>query len=388
MKPNSRILLPGLLTLLLTFAGAVSASLGDLYAAEVPVASDSPEERNTALGQAMQEVLVRLSGRADVAGRRAAASVIERAPSLVQQFRYRVDEGLLGTAGSEPAPPQRYLWAKFDKLAVDRLLRDSDIPVWGARRPRVLLWLAVEQGSGRSLLNAENDLGTRRILLNSAYQRGMPLQLPLMDLQDQAALSAADLWAGYEAALRQASARYPHDVILSGRLRAAGKDRWSAEWTLWGRDDQDSFATSGLSWAASLAAGIGGAQDRLATRYAPAAGGDGPDRVRVLFTGVDSLPAYGRLLEILKGREAITRINLRETQGDTLRMDIWVRGGRNALARMLSLGGEFFLQPDSVPGVTPPDAAETQGGVEPPPAEPVDMTFSFLPSLAGVDEAR
>jgi hypothetical protein len=387
MKPNSRILLSGLCALLLAFGGSVAASLGDLYAAEVPVASDSPDERNTALGSAMLQVLVRLSGRADVAGQRAAASVMQRAPSLVQQFRYRVDEGLPGTDGRAQSSPQRYLWAKFDKVALDRLLRESDIPVWGARRPQVLLWLAVERGSSRNLLNPENDLETRALLLDKAYQRGMPLQLPLMDLQDQAALSAADLWAGYEAALREASARYPHDVILGGRLRALGPDRWSAEWTLWDRDEQDSYSTGGLSWAATLAAGLDGAQDRLAIRYAPAAGGDGPDRVRVRFTGVDSLPAYGRLLEILQGREAITRINLRAAQDDTLRMDIWVRGGRNALARMLSLGGEFFLQPDADPGAGPGGGGPT-GGVETPLEAPVDMTFSFLPSLAGVDQAR
>jgi len=387
MKSNSRIVLLGLLVLLVFLASRVYASLGDLYAAEVPVSSDSAEVRNAGLERAMQQVLVRLSGRADVAGQSAAGSVVQSAPSLVQQFRYRVDEPVPGADGEEIGSAQRYLWAKFDKVAVDRKLRESGIPVWGSRRPRVLLWLAVERGSSRSLLNTEIDMQAREVLLDRAYQRGMPLQLPLMDLQDQAALSAADLWAGYEAALREASTRYPHDVILGGRLRAQGEDRWSAEWTLWDRDDQESFATRGVSWSAALASGINGAQDLLANRYAPAAGGSGPDRVRVRFTGVDSLPAYGRLLEILKAREAIVRINLRESQDAGLLMDIWVRGGRSALVRMLSLGGEFFLQSELEGGVPSGVPGSPQGVVDPQ-TLPADMTFSFLPSIAGVDEAR
>ena len=41
-----------------------------------------------------------------------------------------------------------------------------------------------------------------------AAYRGMPLQLPLMDLEDQAGLTPADVWSGYQPGIRQASARY------------------------------------------------------------------------------------------------------------------------------------------------------------------------------------
>jgi len=356
---------PVLLCLLWLISAAAHAQLGDLYAAEVPVVDDTQEVRNQGLSQALQQVMVRLSGSADVAGHPAAGDVLRRAGSLVQQYRYRLDDAL---------PPQRYLWAKFDKGAVDRLLRQAGIPVWGATRPRVLLWLAIEQGSARRLLNLENMPETRSAVIAKAAARGMPLQLPLMDLQDQAALSAADIWADYEAAIREASARYPHDVILTGRLRESGSGAWSADWGLWERGEQETFTLRGLALESALLSGIDGTQNRLAARYVPAVGSAGPEALTVRFTGIDSLQAYGRLLQILHGQESITRFDLRQVEGDTLLIELWVRGGRSALARVLSLGGELFLQPQQAL----PDAMPEAAGQETEAPQAVDMTFSYL----------
>lgn len=363
-----------LLLVLSPLLSSARADLNDLYAAEVPVENDSPSVRNQALGSAMAKVLVRLSGRTDVLGHPEAAAVTARAPSLVQQFRYRIEQD-----PDEPAPAtaQRYLWAKFDKVALDRLLRDSDIPVWGGRRPRVLLWLAVERNGERNLLNFETNPATRDLAQSAADERGVPLQLPLLDLIDQAALGPADLWAGYEAAIREASARYSHDIVLTGRLRELGDERWAADWTLWTPDGQDDYSQRGLNLGAALQAGLNVAQDRLAARYAPSVGGDGPERLRVRFNGVDTLQAYGRLMRILDRLEVVSRLNLRGADSLGLSADLWVIGGASALSRSLALGGELFLQP-AQEGLSP--ATE---GVVSPSGMPIDMTFSFLPRVSG-----
>ena len=69
-------------------------------------------------------------------------------------------------------------------------------------------------------------------MLAGAQRRGMPLQLPLLDLEDQTQLTPADLWSDYQPAIRQASARYPHDVIVVGRLRAQTDGRWRGAWSI------------------------------------------------------------------------------------------------------------------------------------------------------------
>lgn len=377
MKHSRYTLVIVILLVFFPWVTSARAELNDLYAAEVPVENDSPSVRNQALGRAMAKVLVRLSGRTDVLGHPEAGAVTARAASLVQQFRYRIEEQASDRDAQTSRPAQRYLWAKFDKVALDRLLRESGIPVWGSRRPRVLLWLAVERNGKRSLLNFETNPGTRDLVQQSADDRGMPLQLPLLDLIDQAALGSADLWAGYEAAIREASARYPHDTILTGRLRDQGGETWAVDWTLWTRDGQDEFSQRGRNWIAALQAGIDEAQDRLAARYAPSVGGDGPERLRVRFDGVDNLQAYGRVMQILGGLEVVSNVNLRGSDPLGLSVDLWVLGGSGALSRSLALGGELLRQPAQERLLPPGDTAMS------PPQMPVDMTFSFLPRVSG-----
>jgi hypothetical protein len=278
------------------------------------------------------------------------------------------------------------LWARFDKAGLDRMMRAANLPVWGANRPRVLVWLADERGGQRQLLSLEGDLELRDALRAKANSRGMPMQLPLMDLLDQSVLSAADLWAGYEAAIREASERYPHDVILSGRVRDLG-GRWEAQWTLWDRVGTDDFSARTGERTEAVLSGIDAAQDLLASRYAPASSGEGSGYIRARFIGVDSLPSYGRLMQILRAQESITRINVRGSREDSLYLDLWVRGGENALLRILSLGGELrqvppeelpqqqVIKPVAVTGQAPGAAVEKPVATE---FLPADVTFNFF----------
>ena len=57
------------------------------------------------------------------------------------------------------------------------------------------------KGGARTLLSSGNEPAARAAAVAQAQQRGMPLQLPLMDLEDQGKLTAADLWSDYRAAI-------------------------------------------------------------------------------------------------------------------------------------------------------------------------------------------
>ena len=158
----------------------VAEDAGDLFVAETQVADEGSETRNTALSQLLATVLARVSGNTGIAGQPAAKDLLASAPSLVQEYRYR-------TEGAEDKPV-RYLWARFDQSAVERMMRERNLPVW-VQRPRVLLWVATERTGKRVLLNLEHEPQARAAVVGRARERGMPLQLPLMDLEDQTKLT-------------------------------------------------------------------------------------------------------------------------------------------------------------------------------------------------------
>ena len=339
----------GLLLACLPFF-AVAESAGDLYAAEMVVADEGSETRNTALSKLLATVLVRVSGNTGVAGQPAARELLGAAPSLVQQYRYRSAE--------QDGALVRYLWARFDQPVVDRMMRERNLPVW-VQRPRVLLWLATEQSGQRMLLNLENDPQARAAIEAQAQQRGMPLQLPLMDLEDQVKLTAADVWSDYQAGIRLASARYPHDLILTGRLRPQGGDRWSGVWSLLDADGSQSFQTPAQALSEVLMFAVDQAQNLLAARYAPMPGAGGTGTL-VRFDDVYDLAAYGRLVALLDALQPVSQVALRHVNHDSFVFEFQLRGDKQDLVRALGSSGRLVaepgpmrLAPPAVPSATP-----------------------------------
>lgn len=313
------------------------AALGerDLYAAEAQVADEGSATRNAALSGLLGEVLVRVSGNAGIAGQPGARELLDAAPSLVQQFRYRSAERDGGVV--------RYLWARFDQPTVERMMRERNLPVW-VQRSRVLLWLATERGGQTALLNLDNEPQARAALLAQAQRRGMPLQLPLMDLEDQTQLTPADLWSDYQAGIRQASARYPHDLIVTGRLRGQADGRWSGSWSMLDPQGAQGFQVPAQGLPAALAAAVDRVQDLLAARYAPMPGAGGASVTRVGFSGVHDLAAYGRLLGLLERLEPVARLALRHAEGDRFMFEFQLRGSAQDLARALAGSGQLIAE--------------------------------------------
>src|SRR5215468_5510557 len=100
--------------------GSVLAAAG-LYSAQVPVASQSDEDRAEALKTGLSQVMVRVSGEAGVLSKPEVAKALGQAERYVQQFQYQQD------IVNEGGQPQVHLTliAQFDRGAVDRLLRGT-----------------------------------------------------------------------------------------------------------------------------------------------------------------------------------------------------------------------------------------------------------------------
>lgn len=325
-----------LLLVLAIHAAAAAASTPQLYAGEIAVADESSAARNAALSELLSGVLVRVTGNAALGGQAAVREILAAAPSLVEQYRYRTLE--------REGELVRLLWARFDRQAVERMLRERGIPVW-TQRPRVLLWVGTEQGAQRSLLRLDEVPAARAALLARAEQRGMPLQLPLLDLEDQGRLTPADLWSDYQPGISQASARYPHDQVLSGRLRDLGGGRWSGVWSLADRSgDVQSFEIAPQALPEALAAAVDRAQDLLAARYAPLAGSaSGGTLVR--FAGVAELDDYARLLALLRDLDGVSAPVLRRVEGDDFTFELTAAGGADNLPRALAASGQLLAEP-------------------------------------------
>ncbi len=336
-----RCVLPALLSgILLSLLIVSTAMADDLFVAQTPVTDEDSETRNGALKLMLADVLIRVSGNTGIAAQPAAKAVLDAAPSLVQQYRYETTQ--------QDETVERVLWARFEQGSVERMMRENGLPVW-SQRPRVLLWLATERAAQRALLNLDGEPQAMAALRARAAYRGMPLQLPLMDLEDQAGLTPADVWSGYQPGIRQASARYPHDLIVTGRLQAQSGKRWRGAWTMFGRDGEQTFDTPAQPLDDALAFAVDQIQNLLAARYAPISGTHSAGGTLVRFADVYDLAAYGRLTALLQGLAPVSKVALRDVVADAVYVELRLRGSEDDLRRALDTSIELVPDPGGAP---------------------------------------
>ncbi|MCK9529843.1 MAG: DUF2066 domain-containing protein [Gammaproteobacteria bacterium] len=337
MKP-ARLFLVFFLSLL-TFAPVRADEVRNLYEAETPVVNQGAEERQRALAVTFEQVLAKVSGFGAVAAEPALAEALVTPEQYVQQFLYR-----------EPQPGQLNFWARFDQAAVNALLRKQQLPVWGAVRPATLMWLAVEERGERRLVGA-NEQGEVAVAVTAqADRRGLPLHLPLLDLQDLARIQPSDVWGDFRDVIQSASARYNAQAVLAAALLRDG-DRYRARFTLYQNELALRWEQAG-SLDEVMAAGVGRATDEIAAAYTQAV--VSASDVTVQVSGVQSLRDYVRAMAYLDGLSGVSHVELVLVQGDHAVYRLTLQGAAQALVQAIALGDT--LSPDPAPGLLPAQA--------------------------------
>lgn len=300
---------------------ATAATVPDLYAAEVAVLDRTEEVREMAFQDCLATVLIKVTGDRQIISNPDIVELLGMAPSLVAQYRYTAD----GT-----------LWASFDGNALERMLREAGLPVWGSDRPSLLMWLAVDWGGGsRGLITADEETDLRASIERTASSRGLPIIWPLFDSTDRAEMSFSDLWGGFSENIEAASARYNPGGVLVGRASQGSNSRLNVRWTLEVGDMTE-------EWRGGLSAGIHQVADRLARRFAirdqGAIGG-----LTIAVTGLGSLADYGRVYDYLSGLSLVSHIRVARVADSTVMFNLELLGDAGRLPRIVDLSN--ILQP-------------------------------------------
>ena len=252
----------------------------------------------------------------------------------------------LGTLRNHPetrlkVQPDQLLRVQFDANAVMRVLRQHRLPIWGSTRPAVLVWLGLEQGGRRNLASADAEPKAWAALQRGAEARGLPLLLPLFDLEDHDQLQAGDLWGDFEPRIRAASARYAPDAILVAAASQRGGG-WRLRWTLYQDDDKTEWTTAG-DLAQALAAGVERSADVLVARYAPMDAAVSAETLQLRVSGVSDLAGFGRLQAQLQSLDLVKRVRPLLIEPEASLFELELAGSVQALEQALTLGG--LLEP-------------------------------------------
>lgn len=295
----------------------------EVFAAEVEL----PERGGlpAAFDAALERVLIKASGSPALGTASARRSITRDSGALVSRYSTLADNQVR---------------VEFDREALQAALDAAGQPVWGAERPLVALWYAVDAGAGnRELLGEVAETAgagdepvdaLRQQLLDAAEARGLPVVLPLLDGEDRRRISFADVWGEFAEPLRVASARYEADALLVGRARSFDPDARRVRWRLFvGREV--------VAWEGTPAAGPAQAADYFAQRLATFAGAAG--QVRLEVGNIDTLAKYGRLRRYLLGLSVVAGASIVRVDDDRIEFELTVRGDANRLREALDSGG-------------------------------------------------
>ena len=323
------------LGLLLVAAAARAEIVKDLYSAQVPVADQSPAQLASASRAALEAVFVKVSGSASVLRNPVVAAALPGARQHVQQYSYNKDPAVPGGLLAEML---------FDRSYVNNLMIESGAPVWTANRPTVLVWLVKEEAGVQQFVNAETDPALVAQLRREFSHRGVPLQLPLYDLVDTAALSVEQARALNSAALEQASSRYQLQDVLVGGVALQSDGRVTGKWNYFSGSDRSQRSATAESEALFVREGVGLVAEAMAARYAVAASAQDVG-LAMSVTGVTSYADYAAVVSWLESLELVERADVESVQGDRILVRLQAQAAADQLATVIELNKQLVPIP-------------------------------------------
>ncbi|WP_052101272.1 DUF2066 domain-containing protein [Novilysobacter arseniciresistens] len=327
--------------LLATFAAQAQRVEGDraaargVYSAEVEVNGQGAGERDAAFARALAQVLGKLSGDRTAASRPGVGQELRQAGRYVEGYDYRQDEGV--SASGAPSF-KTTLVVRFDREQVDSLAAALGLPVWPQPRPKPVLWLAIDDGTGPKLVGLPKAAAARTTL-QRAEQRGFRLGLPNGSAAENALVGA--IWRGDTAAVARASRRYSPPMQLIGKLyRHDGG--WKADWIF--VDDGrvlSRWSETGGNALRVMATGADGAADALMERYAKAPETGPAGTYRIAFTGLDSADDYVRLSGYLQRLAVVRGLTPLQATPGSVAFDVELISGVSGFNRLVA-GGDVL----------------------------------------------
>jgi hypothetical protein len=319
MVPMSRTLFGCSLALMIFMAiwsgTAVAVTRVDLYSETVEVEARDYAARLKGYQEALARVLVRSTGRRDIANEAGIAGLVKGANRLVLQYRF-LEDGRMNVS--------------FDGPVIERFLSSNKLTLWSRERPKTLIWLAMDNGAGaRTLVGGEQAAQAKEFLEGLAQVRGMPVVFPIMDSVDMAAVPFVDVWGGFSDKVMQGSERYQPDAVLIGRALRDAAGYWSVRWSL-------HFDGQVQTFNGTIDDGVQVSADWFARQFAIELD-SGPSRVQMHIIGIEDVEQYGRVQAYLRDLSMVRSLRVLQASADDVVFDLTLGSSLQVLRRAMAL---------------------------------------------------
>ena len=322
---------------------AFAIEVEGLYQGSVPVSSrDSERERNRAFTEAFRQVLLKVTGSPEILTQPQVRQAINNADEYVDTWSYAtVSTSLESTIEAIEQTPGEELNVTFFEPEVLSLLESAELPLWPVNRPYTLIWLVIqdELGQRKLLSSSVQDYDDILALLKTeADKRGLPILLPVLDIEDMRAVSPDDVWNMYGEKLIQASARYQSESVLVVRMFRALGGEVLGESNYYFRDQILSLESFEEPAENFLRSSISMAAIELSAYYAISLSGtDSSIKVHLTVEGILDVEDYAGLLEYVGRLTDVNAYQIASVDNETIELILSTGGQLRQLVETIAL---------------------------------------------------
>ena len=320
--------------LLLCYSGnSLSIEVQGLFEAEVITKSRSLEDRNNAIREALIIVLKKILVGENIQENPTVQIALDDAARYTTKFQYS-----LIPSGTGDKSSARVMRVKFDEYALMRLMRSSSLGIWSAIRDETLVWLVIDdEGGKRQIYNEEQMPEIANALSKAVKRKGLPILIPLMDLEERQQISVNDILGAYSERLFEVSDRYGTASMLIGRVNK-NKKCWASEWAFYFDNNVKQWTKQCSSLDESILSGIQGAYDKLSRYFAVKPEAVELGTIILKVSGIKGMTDMSKVTDYLTSLPIIESVNWLKVESGVNYYRIKTSSSRRAFESTVGLG--------------------------------------------------
>lgn len=312
-----------------------AVTISNLYRAEIilPLVDSEKKLINKAFKQAIEEVLVKVSGNLDGVVR-VLPKAQKSAASWVAQHSITTEQDLMEIEG-EFYPVKRVV-VDFYAQSINDYLFSNKMAVWGANRPSLLLWIVEQDDFVRQVSGAQSPSDLLNLVAADAALKGLPIYAPLQDELDKQAVSVSELWGLFETPVIAASRRYQTDVAGVLKVNKILDEYEANLMVLMPGEEPIKLFVQGLDQE-DIAEQVNATLAKLfSARYAVVRG-QGSAKITMRIDDVTNFQRLDQIQTYLASIAVVRDVYLNSIKADQVRFSLLLDGGLNKLTNAIAL---------------------------------------------------
>lgn len=293
----------------------------DVFSSEVVLDDNQSDAEKSAKSQGLKQVIIKASGDKNAINSPVVKKALNKSGIYLSQIGYGDQFG------------QKSLKMIFNPPQIQSLLSQADLPYWSNIRSSLVVWVIQEGQYGREILWEHTGSSALNQIKFFSDLRGLPITVPVGDIEDVTSIAGPDLWGGFTAPISKASQRYASDAVLVIRIQKAADGSY-VRWTLY--DEKPEYiveskrepivgSASGDTFKA-LEIAIDEVSNYYARRSSIKSSGISESMLTARFIDVASVQSFFALEQILKGLNSVASVDVDKIVGNEVTFTIHLLG--------------------------------------------------------------